>query len=288
MPAHRSDDDSTPRTRELGMMLRHYRLSANVEAQAVARRIGMTPSQITRVEKGQRHLDDFNLATFLGMCNVGRDELAAVLALAHEPDGCRVQRHDGRLLDRLCTLIYLETNATGIDNYEPLVVPGLAQTEDYARALFHWGQGLRTQPVIEAHVDARMRRQKMLDRQIPPLLHLYVHENALRSVVGNPKIMYDQMISLMLLTAHPNYTIRVVRNGSCPQGGFGGPFMMMRYENHAPVVAVDGRTITLFLDEPEDICDHQFILDEVAKMSLTADESRELIDKLSSEYERMR
>lgn len=287
MPTQRTPDGTTPRTRELGATLRRYRLAANVPSHEVAARLGVSAAQITHVEKGERNLDDFNLATFLGMCEVPRTELAAIFALSHEPDGYRVQRHGGELRDSLRTVIYLETNAIELVNFQPLVIPGLAQTEDYARALFHLGQSLRTPPVIEAHVDARMRRKKILDRANPPRLHFYVHENALRGVIGSPKIMYEQMISLLLLTATPNYRINILRTKDFPQGLYGGPFVLMRYAKHQPVVAIETRTATLLLEDPHDTADYEYMAGELAKMSLSANDSREFIDELSSEYEHM-
>jgi hypothetical protein len=110
-----------------------------LRSQDVAKRLKVVESRITRVESGERRIDDFDLATFLGMCDVASEELDALAALAHEPDGYRVQGRSGRLPDILRTLIFLETTATTLEDFEPLVIPGLAQTEDYACALFNWG-----------------------------------------------------------------------------------------------------------------------------------------------------
>lgn len=277
-------DESTPRTRELGAALRRHRIAAGVPGQLIARRLNVSAGQITHVEKGVRALNDFDLATYLGMCSISREDLEALVHLAHEPDGHRVQAHSDQLPDALRTLIFLEATATGLENYEPSVIPGLAQTEDYMRALFMRGQRFRKPELIEAHVRARSRRQQMLNRENPPRLIFYVQEAALRTVIGDARIMHEQMISLLLLTAYPNYEINIIPAKTDSVGVYNGAFMLMRYGKHAPTAAVSSRTTTLFLDTQADLDEYVYVLDELSKISLTAGESREVLDRLSSEY----
>jgi hypothetical protein len=100
--------------------------------------------------------------------------------------------------------------------------------------------------------------------------------------------MYDQMISLLLLTAHPNFSINVVLAETEPNGVFDGSFMLMRYAKHAPTVAADTRTATLFLDQRGDTEEYAYVLDELANVGLEAEESRDFVDKLSREYGKAR
>jgi transcriptional regulator with XRE-family HTH domain len=276
---------STPRTRELGATLRKHREAAGHAGTLIAERLGCVGSQISRVESGDRTLNDFDLATYLGLCDVTREDLDNVFALAHESDaGYRIQQHGDRLPDELRTLVFLETTARHLENYEPMVIPGLAQTVDYARALFNVSQRIRTPEAIDAHVEARMRRQKMLNRPDAPWLNLFVHEHALRSMVGSPKIMHEQMICLLLLTADERFTINVVTADAGPFGAFGSPFMLMRYTRHQPVISVEHRTTSLFLERDADIDEYEFVLDELVKVSLEGEESREFLDRLSRKY----
>jgi hypothetical protein len=115
-----------------------------------------------------------------------------------EPDDYRLKSHADQLPDELQTLIFHETTATEIDNVDPIYIPGVTQTEEYARALF-WEGGLEEPAKIEECVRIRMIRHEILTKYNPPQCTFHVHENVLRVAVGGPQVMYEQMLFLLFL-----------------------------------------------------------------------------------------
>jgi Domain of unknown function (DUF5753) len=115
----------------------------------------------------------------------------------------------------------IEAQATVLRWYEPLVVPGLLQTEDYARAI------LSARPdgnlaELEEQVAARMARQTILDRTGAPQLWCILDEGVLHRPIGGPKVMRSQLYRLAEVAEHPRTTIQVIRSGSAHAGLLGG------------------------------------------------------------------
>src|SRR5262249_37668306 len=137
-----------------------------------------------------------------------RHELNDLLALTRETDeGHWLQPHREQQADELRTLIFNETTAAIIHGFELSRVPGLFQTEDYARELL--SRGLVPEHGVEVLVRARMDRQGLLRRQDPPRLDFFIQEQALRLPIGT-RIMQEQLLQLVFLTSLPLCKIRVV------------------------------------------------------------------------------
>ena len=112
-------------------------------------------------------------------------------------------------------------------------MPGLLQTEDYARSLYIWA-GLVPPDVIAVQVKARMARQALVNRREPPELRFYIHEHALHAPPGNMRVMNEQVLHLNLIAARPRCSIRVVPAAAGLHGALGGPFRLMEYQEHGP------------------------------------------------------
>lgn len=123
-------------------------------------------------------------------------------------------REDGwwqRVGGEYATYIAYESEAVELKNYEPTLVPGLLQTERYARAVNIIGREVDPDTVNQ-RVATRMTRQEVLHRQPTPLrLHAVLSEAALRTEVGGPEVLRDQLTHLVTLSELPNVTIQVLR-----------------------------------------------------------------------------
>src|SRR5205823_1744786 len=116
---------------------------------------------------------------------------------------------DGRVVDELMALVVHETTASTIEQYETTLVPGLLQSEDYARALFR-ECGFEAEDMIERWVEVRMDRQAILRRAQPPQMTFYLAEHALRSGVGGPAVSHDQLMKLWFACSWENCSVRVI------------------------------------------------------------------------------
>jgi transcriptional regulator with XRE-family HTH domain len=278
--------ESTARTRELGSELRRIREEARYTAHELAKKLGWSPSKVSRMETGDRNTTELEVAVFVAFCGVLGDELTRMLDLARRwDDNYWLHPRGDRLPDELRSLIILEATAQILVYYEPIVIPGLIQTEDYTRALFHETEVLPAD-AIEPRIRMRMERQRFLRRERPPKVTFFVHENALRMRVGDSRTMHEQMLHLLLTGAAPPCQLRVVPTSAGARTGAGGPFTWTARKENNPVIYVEHLTTSLFLEGREDMLAYRRRLDRLTELALNEGESRELLANLASVYER--
>lgn len=277
--------ESSARSRELGAELRKRREAKRLRAYDLAYQLGWSPAKVSRMENGARGVSEVDAAVYLTFCGVLREELDDLLNLARADDETWLQPHGERLTDELRTLIYHETTAETIASYEPMLIPGLLQTPEYARAVFEF-VGVVARDKIAIAVQARLDRQGVLRRPDPPQCTFYLHENALRSPVGNRRIMYEQLLHLVFWTSRPQCGIRVVPADVGPHGVWAGSFVMMRYRAHGPMVYAEGLTTSLFLEKTVDVAAYQEVLNRLDRAALDGGQSREWLARVASEFDR--
>jgi transcriptional regulator with XRE-family HTH domain len=279
-------EESTARTRELGGELKRVREQAKLSGHGLARLLGWPAPKISRLETGKRGVSEVEIAMFLARCRVTPDEMDRLMRLARlTDDGYRAQSHGHQLPDELFSLIKLETTAEAIFDYEPLLVPGLLQTEAYIREFLRWGK-YATGPAFESRVSARLARQAIFNRRWPPKLAFCIHEHALRATVGGPGLMHEQILHLILTSSAPRCDIRVVPAAAAPVGMFGNSFRLMCFADDRPVVYAQTHTASLFLEKERDVRRHRDLLEDLELAALNGGQSREWLAGLASEYDR--
>jgi transcriptional regulator with XRE-family HTH domain len=268
------------------MELRKRRDAANLKACDLAYQLGWSATKVSRIESGARGVSEVDAAIYLTFCGVRKNELEELLNLARAGDNeTWLQEHGERLPDELRTLIFHETTATSIANYEPMLVPGLLQTQDYARALFEFAQVVPKDRISTA-VRTRTDRQAVVRKPDPPQCVFYIHENGLRTKVGSNLTMHDQLLHLVFLTARPQHEILVIPATTGAHGVWGGSFMLMGYHNHGPMIFVESLTTSLFLEKPRDVTAYQEVLKKLDLAAMDAGQSREWLARVASEYDR--
>lgn len=278
--------ESSARARQLGTELIQQRQRLGVSARELALQLGWSASKLSRMEAGRRGTLPVDVAIYLARCGTPRADRERLVQLAEDSEaGFRLQDHGERLPDELRSLIELETTADTIVDYEPLVIPGLLQTEPYVRALLGWGRQARDE-AFELRVQARLSRQDMLRRRWPPRMRFFVHEHALRATIGGHQVMHEQLLHLVLTSAQPCIDVRVLEAATAPLAVFGSGFRMMEYPGYRPLVYAQTHTASLFLEEPEEIQIHRRLLQKLASCALDEGQSREWLAALASEYDR--
>jgi transcriptional regulator with XRE-family HTH domain len=279
-----TDTTSTARRRELGAELRRIREQSGYKGADLATRLCWTTTRLSRAETGNRAMTELEVSTYTAMCGVAGAELDDLLALANEPDDHRLKSHEGRIPDELRTLIFHESTATEIDTVEPIYIPGVSQTEEYARALF-CESGLEKPEEIENCVRTRMSRRGVLTKWNPPQCTFYVHENVLRSPVGGPQVMYEQMLHLLFLGTRPQCSIRVIPSAAAGRGLAAGSFHIFGYREGLPVVCIQHEMTSEFLESKPEVIGYRAVLNRVASVALDEGQSREFISHMASDYE---
>lgn len=272
--------ESTALSREIGAELRKAREAAGHMGYGLARNLGWSQSKVSRMESGMSPPSEVDAAMYLAYCKVDPKEINRLLDLTREANtGYRLRAHGEALPDELRSLIVQETTADLITDFEVAQVPGLLQTEDYCRALLG-ALGLRARD-IEPRVQARLDRQSLLRRQ-KPLITFLIHEHALRAPVGGYRVMHEQCLHLLFEAQR----IRVVPAEIGAHPGMSGAFRIMEFFGHNPVVYVENRTVSLFLEKVADVATYRGTAHKLADVALDEGQSRTLIARLASEYDR--
>ncbi|MEC3974654.1 helix-turn-helix domain-containing protein [Amycolatopsis sp. H20-H5] len=275
MPAKPSD----ARRRDLGAELRRRREIAGLNGLELARKTGWAQSTISRLEWGQGAVSELLVMTYLAHCGVSARDAAEVLSLARETeDGYLVRR------DVLRTLVLHETTTLSITAVAPLLVPGLLQTEDYARAVIGLA-GIVEEAEVEPRVSVRMGRQELLRRWQPPEFTYFLYEAALRCVIGGIRVMNEQMLHLAFLAGRPQISLRIVPFEVGRIAASAGGMTLMDFADHGPVLYVESQFAGMFVERAEDIKLGRTILRDLGDVALDEGQSRELLVQLASDYD---
>jgi hypothetical protein len=182
--------------------------------------------------------------------------------------------------------VSLEGAAALIRAYEPHFVPGLLQTEDYARAVMHSGAlGATSAEDIERHVALRMERQGLLGRSDAPRFWVIMDETALRRPVGGPRVMRAQIDRLLEAVERPNITLQVAEFATGPHAGTYGPFVLFRFAvpELPDMVYSEYLTGAVYLDARPEVASHLEVMDRMAAQAATAQRTKDLLRSVRKE-----
>jgi transcriptional regulator with XRE-family HTH domain len=241
----------------LGSQLRRLREEQQISTEQAGYAIRASHSKISRMELGRvgfKERDIADLLTLYGVTEPG--QRAAMLALAKQantPDWWH--QYADVLPSWFETYIGLEAAATLIRTYEVQFVPGLLQTEDYARAVIRLGHLEATPEDVERRVAMRMTRRECLTGTDAPRLWAVVDEAVLRRPVGGREVMRAQLAHLIEMTERRNVTLQIVPFDAGGHAAAGGPFAVLRFaeEDLTDVVYLEQLTSAVYLDKPADI-----------------------------------
>jgi hypothetical protein len=250
------------------------------------KRIRASHSKISRLETGRvgfKDRDITDLLTFYGVTD--DEEREALRALARRANAPGWWHDYSDVLPHWFeAYVGLEEVATQIRAYEVQFVPGLFQTEDYARAVTLLGHAGEPPRDIERRVRLRMARQAVLDREEPPNVWAVIDEAVLRRPAGTPSVMQGQLKHLAELSRRQNVTIQIIPFQAGGHAAAGGPFSILRFaEPDLPdVVYLEQLTSALYLDKPDAVDSYLRVMERICMEAATpADSMRILTDLLN-------
>lgn len=214
----------------LGAELRRARTAARMSQDQLAQRLGFERTTITKTESGQR-TPSAELADAIDVVFPYLDGLFARLA-AH----ARIA--DGPVPSWFMEWLEAERVAEILRIWQPLIVPGLLQTPDYARALFKAVQPGIGEEELDRLVEARLARQAIFARAQPPYCVVVIDEGALRRRVGSARIMHDQLMHVADISERSNLTLQVTPFHD--NAGLCGGFLIASSEGTSDVVISEG------------------------------------------------
>lgn len=179
----------------------------------------------------------------------------------------------GALSSRYATFIAYEAEAAELRNFEPTLVPGLLQTEQYAREINSVGRETDLD-AIEQRVSARLTRQQVLDRAPTPLrLHAICSEAALLTEVGGPDVMRSQLAHIVQLSRKANITIQVLRFAAGAHLADRGGFAILTFDSDPPLGYIETLAGELFLESTADIAVLNSVYDHLKTLAMSPAES---------------
>ncbi|WP_460393140.1 helix-turn-helix domain-containing protein [Actinophytocola sediminis] len=270
------------RARALGAELREARKRAGMTMETLGDRLGRSHSDISRWENGRRLPKETDTATVLGILGVTGDERDRLLQLAH--DAADPNWVAPGVDKQLAALIEDEKTARSIVNVQPLIIPGLLQTEEYARAIMLGAGATRGQ--ADHRVLVRLGRQAVLERRRAPKYLAIIGEHALRHPSCVPEVMAEQLHYLLKKAEKPNVTIEVLPIDIRYTPALEGPFVLLEFDRGDPVVQQEHFRSTTTLTDIKDVRDYQTAVDMIRRETMSEDESAKLITELMTEMER--
>ena len=268
----------------LGSQLRRLRENRGITLEAAGHSIRASHSKISRMELGRvsfRTRDVADLLTLYGVIDEGeREALLSLVAQANRPGWWH--NYDDVLPNWFEAYVGLEEAATRIRSYEVQFIPGLLQTEGYARAVVMLGHLDGTEEEIQRRVDLRMARQKLLGRPAAPHLWAVVDEAALRRPLGGAEVMRDQIRHLIEVIALPNVTVQVMPFSAGGHAAAGGPFSILRFsERDLPdVVYLEQLTSAIYLDKRDDLDRYQAVMERLCIDAVPVSDTKKILTRI--------
>ncbi|MCC9312293.1 helix-turn-helix transcriptional regulator [Kitasatospora sp. RB6PN24] len=272
MELHEDDDKATPRTM-LGRRLRRMREAADLSLRGLADQINFPHTYIGRVERGEQ-LPSEALAQTLDEYFKTDDLFVELLDMAH----------DTLIVSYGREFVAKEREALRIQVFTSSLIPGLLQTEAYARELFRYSMSGYTPAELDARVAARMNRKKIFNRDDPPLFWAIVDESGLRRPTSDRETMRIQLEHVLELSESPHITVQVLPFQRALHPMLGGSLTLLTMRGGETVGLVESFDSGESVDSPKRIVELVQGFDVARSMALTEAESRALVSSYLKEY----
>jgi transcriptional regulator with XRE-family HTH domain len=279
------------RRRRLAVELRRLRERVGLTGDQAAERLGWpSSSKLSRIELGKTGVKQADLQHLLNLYNVTSARRAELTALAEE------SRRSGptqavytRLPEEQVAFIEAEAEAESILIWEPQIVPGLFQTENYARVLLQaWVSRFSLPPgEVDRRVEARRLRQEVLTRDPPVRISAVIDESVLRRRVGEASVMHEQLKHLAVLSELPHVEVRILRlDGEHLVGTGAFNYLRFRQIHDVPLddlVAFEHLTGMEDVEAVNEVHQYNLVFESLMDSAVRPEESRAIIAALADE-----
>lgn len=252
------------------------RVRGGLSQEALGKRLGYSGELVGKVEKRERR----PTRQFAEACDAAFPELGGLFTRLVD----EAERTHGVYPTWFASWIDAEQRAGVLRTWEPLLIPGLFQTADYARALFDTWQSVAPSGDIDADVVARLDRQRIFDRPVPPSFWALVDESVLHRCVGGPKVMHEQLLHLAEMSERPRVTIEVLPSDVGEHVGLLGAFITASFADDTPgIVYLESPDAGETTKQPATVAKIDLTYDTLRTEALGGRASRDLIRKVAEE-----
>jgi transcriptional regulator with XRE-family HTH domain len=281
-----SDQSPTIRRRRLALELRRLRETAGLTCEQVAEHLECSASKISRVETGRVSVSPRDVRDMLDLYDVPGEQRESLVQLARDSrQKGWWHAYSDTMLPQFATYLGLESAASEIRIYEVNLIPGLLQTEDYARAVIRAGMMNSPSEDVERSVALRMARQPAVTRDDPPKVWAVMDEAALRRRVGGAGLMRMQLEHLLAQAQLPNVAVQVIPFAGGAHPAMGRPFVILVFPDRidTDVVYLEDLTSALYLEDVAEVDRYNVFFNHLRATALSFDDSSALITSVLKE-----
>ncbi|MFI8502805.1 Scr1 family TA system antitoxin-like transcriptional regulator [Streptomyces sp. NPDC085524] len=268
----RHEDSGTAFLRCFGRQMKLAREGAGLTQTELGDRVGYGEGLVASVEQGRRipkpeMIDAVDDAVGAGgMLRAMKEEVARARYPGFFRDAAR-----------------LEADAVELHVYANHAVPGLLQTEEYARAVFAMWRPLLSKEIIEQRLAARLARQAIFSRKAAPLMSFVIEESVLRRPIGGPDVLRGQIEHLLLIGHQRNVEMQVMPTDRDEHAGLAGPFTLIHTKERRRIAYTEVQSDSRLHTEPKKVQDLEATYGIIRAQALTPRESLVFIEKLLGE-----
>ncbi|MER6944071.1 helix-turn-helix transcriptional regulator [Nonomuraea sp. NPDC000554] len=279
----------TVRRLRLGQELRLLRERRKLTGARAAGELGWSPSKVSRIESAKTMPSAEDVQAMAKLYRIEGDKLDELFGLLRDAD----QRgwwedYEDSLPEEYTRFLGLEAEAVFQRNWEPQAVPGLLQTEDYAREVILATRGIAriTHSGVRSRVEARLDRQRrVLRKPDPAQLSVVLDEAALTRRFGEPSVMREQMEHLLEVSMLPHVSVHVLTLDALHPVNTGA-FIHLKFAAFDDVVYLEQLYTAHFVEDLERVAGYETAFDHIRSESLDEDESRVLIQRKAMQWRR--
>jgi len=262
-------------------------MEAGLTQESVATAMDWSLSKVIRIETGAVGISTNDLTALLRLYNITDPrrtrELVSLAKAARQPSWWSGYRDS--VPPTFFQYIEYEASASIIRQYEPILIPGLLQTRNYAHAVISRYRRF-TASEVETRVELRMKRQQLLDQRTPPLLFMIMDEAAIRRLIGEKDLGVEQLMHIITLMSRTNITVEIVPFSAGLHSGIGEDFTILEFadESDSDVMYFESARDSLFSrDDAEEASIYRELFEGLRRTSLGPAGSLGLLKRIAGD-----
>lgn len=257
----------------VGALVGQFREIAGLTQRELADRVCVHEETIASVEQGRRPLKP-DLAKVLD--RILETKRALETAVANMPEIDLIPAWAEQYMD-------IEADAIALSWFENQVLPGLLQTESYARAVFRSKVPILSEEEINAQVAARMERQEILRRKVPPNASFIISEAIVRDRLGGNEVYAETLRHLRTRADLPGITLQIMPLGRETHAGLDGPFILLETPDHQQLAYTESQRGSQLITDPNEVSILAQKYAMLRTQALNPEETKGLLDRLLGE-----
>lgn len=275
--------------RWIALEFRRLRETAGLSRLEVAQRLGRGVSHVGHIETMRNLPSPTEVEVFLNYCGVGERIPFFLELLTRAKKNRDWWTEFGNAVPTWFDLyLGMESSATKMESYDALIIPGLAQTPEYAEAIIRGDERGFSDVEVARRVELRMARQTIIDRNEALRLWMVLDEAVLRRLIGRPAVMQQQLRHLIELTKHPRINLQVLPTSAGAHPALYGSFTIMSFPDEfgkdPGVVYAQTRIEGIYYEEPAEINQYRLSINRLGTQAASLEDTPSVITHIAQEF----